>query len=548
MHSLLTVQTGRLDRHVRRSYLHLGAETSRHRVAFSLEEALRLISMPGEEEGRIYCFRRMSLNGVEAEADRRVWIHVVGRVMEELAAQAKHGSHPFAGSGNAVYFHSREEALEALLHVALREVEHGVSNSPSWFSCSLLGLPPETCYEKQIRTVVEELQHSGNPTSNAALLFAALGEQSSIKLISAIPDEQFRAWLRTLDAGAPDTATHFATLPNRLATPLHRAGVECGWTAPGTVWLAVQAVLCSAPAARYSASLVSTARVLLRQLQVESGGREDAIPFTRRSTRLLFEEAIETQKPNVGSSKLFSEELNGASDNGRTRESGGDSPSGEELRAEIRISAEEARSAATTASASQPGELAQSLAPLLGESTTSGGLFFLLHVLRHLGMPPLVGMYPALAEVDFAGHVLRALADKTRMSEDDPIRRCLPPRSARFSLPLELLRDAEFMNCASPTEFRWRAIPSSDSEDLLRIWTLAVRRWCWSTARLTLADVVHRPGKIWLTRTDLDVTFSLSLTDIRIRRTGLDIDPGWVPWFGQFGKVVRFHYREGGGN
>jgi hypothetical protein len=28
---------------------------------------------------------------------------------------------------------------------------------------------------------------------------------------------------------------------------------------------------------------------------------------------------------------------------------------------------------------------------------------------------------------------------------------------------------------------------------------------------------------------------------MRIRRAGLDIDPGWVPWLG---RVVSFHYRE----
>jgi hypothetical protein len=27
-----------------------------------------------------------------------------------------------------------------------------------------------------------------------------------------------------------------------------------------------------------------------------------------------------------------------------------------------------------------------------------------------------------------------------------------------------------------------------------------------------------------------------------VRRLGLDIDPGWLPWFG---RVVAFHYRQG---
>jgi len=56
--------------------------------------------------------------------------------------------------------------------------------------------------------------------------------------------------------------------------------------------------------------------------------------------------------------------------------------------------------------------------------------------------------------------------------------------------------------------------------------------------------VINRNGRVWLTRTDLDVTFPLAAADLRIRRIGLDIDPGWLSWFGESGRVVRFHYRD----
>jgi hypothetical protein len=55
-----------------------------------------------------------------------------------------------------------------------------------------------------------------------------------------------------------------------------------------------------------------------------------------------------------------------------------------------------------------------------------------------------------------------------------------------------------------------------------------------------MRDIVRRPGYVTLTRTDLDVTLAIDSADVRIRRIGLDLDPGWVPWFG---RVVRFHYR-----
>jgi hypothetical protein len=57
-------------------------------------------------------------------------------------------------------------------------------------------------------------------------------------------------------------------------------------------------------------------------------------------------------------------------------------------------------------------------------------------------------------------------------------------------------------------------------------------------------EIVNRKGLVWLTRTDLDVTMPLANVSVLIRRVGLDIDPGWLPWFGDFGRVVRFHYRD----
>ncbi len=40
-------------------------------------------------------------------------------------------------------------------------------------------------------------------------------------------------------------------------------------------------------------------------------------------------------------------------------------------------------------------------------------------------------------------------------------------------------------------------------------------------------------------RADIDISLHLDEADVRIRRIGLDLDPGWLPWFG---RVVRFHY------
>ena len=57
-----------------------------------------------------------------------------------------------------------------------------------------------------------------------------------------------------------------------------------------------------------------------------------------------------------------------------------------------------------------------------------------------------------------------------------------------------------------------------------------------------LRQLIAREGKIAVSRTHLDILFEAKQMDIRIRRAGLDIDPGWVAWIA---RVVKFHYDHG---
>jgi hypothetical protein len=66
-----------------------------------------------------------------------------------------------------------------------------------------------------------------------------------------------------------------------------------------------------------------------------------------------------------------------------------------------------------------------------------------------------------------------------------------------------------------------------------------MRKWCRRNAGLGLRRIVRRPGRVAWSATHVDVSFALDLTDIRLRRSGLDLDPGWVPWLG---RIVQFHY------
>ncbi len=70
-------------------------------------------------------------------------------------------------------------------------------------------------------------------------------------------------------------------------------------------------------------------------------------------------------------------------------------------------------------------------------------------------------------------------------------------------------------------------------------WLTACRRWLRRYARIGVASLVARPARLSLTPTHADAFFALSDANLAVRRSGLDLDPGWVPWFG---RVMSFHY------
>ena len=73
-------------------------------------------------------------------------------------------------------------------------------------------------------------------------------------------------------------------------------------------------------------------------------------------------------------------------------------------------------------------------------------------------------------------------------------------------------------------------------------WLRLLSRWCRPSLAMDLPTLVTRPGELRMTPTHWDLRLSLSHSDIRIRRTGLDLDPGWVPWLG---RVITFYYHGG---
>jgi hypothetical protein len=246
----------------------------------------------------------------------------------------------------------------------------------------------------------------------------------------------------------------------------------------------------------------------------------------------------------------------------------------------------------------QPPETLQNRIPEWAHNpvwTAYAGLFFLLPMMSRLGIEDWLKRNPQLIEMEFPVRLLRAVAERMSISPDDgawsalslsaagagdeptvandlggfvaprrwqpalcrsgtllinrfdgaPGRRILSDSSQR--LALAMWRGAapdearEIINGASIK--RGRTVRPHDALSiLLESWLTAMRRWCRRYTGMGLVEIARRPGLIVVTRTHLDLLFDLRQSDARIRRAGLDLNPGWIPWLA---KVVTFHYLYG---
>jgi hypothetical protein len=505
MEFALAPQIGRLDRHVRRSHVRMTNGASRYRISYALEEALRLANLPGEEEGRIYCFRSVSVAGISGEGMHRVWMHRVQQALGSWAAQAVHGTNANAATADAIYFHNQEEALEVLLRNALRP--RNGNAKPEWFSASLLGGSPAATYTEQIPAILARLRPPAIPACAAAsILFAALGTANPSALLSSVPAEIVREWIRELEGAKNDGDSQPIQLPADLKRPVLQAAAEFGWKDSKAIWLTAQAALIIAPGSWNAGSSMRRARSTLRMLEGE-----------QRQT--LAAHSAFTSRDSAARKLLFDDEAGSRN---------------EQLPSTVEAVVHRLLLEHADHLASKP--------PLRGEATAAAGLPFLLNVLQRLQIAAALKACPALADAELSNHIMARLAVHAGVAQDNAILRCFLPSQPYFHLAAELLGALHAQPSAWPLGFVAPSKIRADSGFLPRIWALAVRRWCWRMGKLTVREIATRPGHVWLTRSDLDVTMPFEAVDVRIRRIGLDINPGWLPWFGVHGKVVRFHY------
>lgn len=196
--------------------------------------------------------------------------------------------------------------------------------------------------------------------------------------------------------------------------------------------------------------------------------------------------------------------------------------------------------------------------------TRLGGVLFLYHVLRWLNLPH---VWDARISAWAAIETLACALLGGRYFPDDPVWAMLAAldnrepgarigenitETLRFSLPFVWLEHYGHTLESIPTTDNW----PTDADNWIAPQAAEWLRGALPVIRALLAAAIAEPqiepealagavllkgGRISISNTHIDLYLHTDAADTRLRRAGLDLDPGWVP---DLGYIVLFHYTE----
>jgi len=577
-------------RRVRHLRLTAPDEALVRRGALLLEDALRTASLPGGGDGRLIVVRSLALGTIDSRGSSAAVALALEQSWRRLAASAVHAEDPAAPQQPAVYFRDWAEAL-TLLAVWLASGR----DTGAWFwPLAVPGWRPGVPAGDAFRLVLAAALDGSVPAAAMLGLVAALLDRGALSpLLAALRPGDGPALLAALGLTGAERlgsgrATDFGLPPFTPAwTSILTRWIQA-WGAQDarSAWLAALALAADTPARLLDPEFVVRAeRLAALVAQSEPAPSEAQTPAAMPCETALCavpaaerEAATEDRSPQPPAAGV------------QPAHAVARAPQPDAARGEF---ARPRPAGPVQIDAEQPaghGQPAQARAfettswPAPGASYTRfAGLALALPLLSHLGIAGAIEAAPKLADLNLPGRILTALARGARIPADDPIRAAFT-RPGRLRAPCTYAAPAAWrsgLTEAGPLAVRgmigrpdvrvlceangrlalalWHgempqavaAAPDdgtvsgaplprrSDAAVLVGAWQVAARRWLAAYADVTLGGLIRRPGYVALTRTHLDVFFALRDADIRVRRAGLDLDPGWLPWYG---RVVLFHY------
>lgn len=486
-------------RRVRTVVLDVPSASHVHRGATMLADALRTATLPGATPGRILIVRSLDVGDIRADASPASLALSIERRVGRLEAAAVSWDDAGAGRAPAVFFRDDAEPYVAL---ALRLARHQPVQAWFW-PLAVRAWRPAMSRDEALR----------------ALLFGILRTRAGVGGLRRLVDE-----LGEADALEPV----LGALRPTDGVALLRA---CGWSVP------------AAPVG--SPRVEGTGRGGMVQRWIERWSAADARSIWLAAVTLAI----------APSARLLD------------------------------------RHEPAALTSPRQSRLESSATPRDGdhaESSDNAGLLFAIPILARLGLAGFLESHQELVDLDLPRRVLDRLSERLGIPATDPVRlaagrpvvatsdgrvefvapprwftaigrrdtmvlrrsitergtRILYDRSGRLPIALWRGRVSSAVRdlVGGSRVRRGRPVtPSPDVDVLVGAWLEAVRRWSRRHARMGLAELVRRPGRVAATRTHVDLVFDVRRADVRIRKAGLDLDPGWVPWLG---RVLSFHYAD----
>jgi hypothetical protein len=508
-------------RRVRSLAIRAPSREAGERVRARLEDAFRTASL-GIDASAHVVVRRLDLGVVDELASAQALALALERAVRGVRTEIVRWDAPGAERASAVFFADEVEALAAFAALRAR----GLDSSAWFWRSAVRGLAPGRAPEDDVRAALHAALEHAPPGPAVARVLEAIVLAGAAQTLAAV--------ITPGEAGSIAAACGWPTPERPEACPAEIASCPAPWRG------AIAALAAVLPRADARVALLGLAAV------ARSRPALAATPLHAPTAARWTEEAATTPR--------------------RAAAGAPDAPAGVERRRALEID----EAPVPTGAASRPG--GEGGDADLTTATELGGLFFLVAVLARLGLPQFLAEHPAAADTPW--RIFLAIAAQLG-AERDPLALALAeeldpeqPALSGFALPsttVEALahepvraldgrstRDANGWLVRLAPRGSSRAAPRHDSprvgDDpaldralLADAWCVAIERWlaAYAPPELDVASLVRRPALFRATATHWDVVFALADADLRVRRLGLDSDPGWTPWLG---KVIAFHF------
>ena len=511
------------DRCVRRLRLSASDEAGARRGLRLIDDALRCASLP-EARSRIVLVRKLALGVLPAELSSQSLALRIERAWADRSGRFVHGAAAAAGSADVVWF---ADALDSHCALALR-LAAGTAPADWYWPLAVAGYDAARGPRDSLRRTLLSL--ASDVTARVALpaCAAAIAAAGRLQQLAEAVEAGDVAWLRA-QAGLPAARADAPSVSARAAeaTPLGTSAAGSGGLNSGATRDSTQPEppfgVEIAPSHADSAGVDSRVRQFLidalaaahrpaatRRQGDPAGQQHEARPSPVPATIGAAVTArspprSEPPKRHAASTDAKRAELFGRPERAPTEAlhtAGAD--------AEIEVEAAAAN---------------RTLAK--GIPTSAGGLLFLVAVLQRVGFPEWAEQQPSdRSPAIVVGRLFALLLARLDVVPEDPAW-LLGDVGDSKPFPKDPGNAVDDPPGADPLDTCAEA------------WLSRCRRGLRTKAGIGPATLVCRRAALSVGTTHVDVFFDLADADLHVRRAGLDIDPGWVPWLG---RVVAFHY------